>query len=216
MKQWRHKFTEDTEREITRRYIAHESTLALSREYGCGTWTIRAIAGRNGATIFPKGNKYREFSPSEIADATRRWHGGETQASIAKTLGLGQTVLSRMLTEQGVATKGPAKGSRVKSWKGGRTKSGSGYWQVRIQRDDPLSSMAARNGYVLEHRLVMARHLGRALSRDESVHHVNGDILDNRVENLQVRRGKHGKGTAYRCACCGSLDIVAVPLDTEG
>lgn len=39
---------------------------------------------------------------------------------------------------------------------------------------------------IREHRHIMQQHLGRKLSRDEHVHHLNGDSLDNRLENLVV------------------------------
>jgi hypothetical protein len=69
-----------------------------------------------------------------------------------------------------------------------------GYIRVPIQDTDPLASMQDRRGKVLEHRLVMARHLGRPLLASEDVHHKNGDRADNRLENLELWTRAHPNG----------------------
>jgi hypothetical protein len=93
------------------------------------------------------------------------------------------------------------------SWKGGRHIDRLGYAHILVPDDHPYASMRRNTRYALEHRIVMAEHLGRPLTRSETVHHINGDRQDNRTENLQLHSGRHGKGQHMRCRTCGSTDI---------
>lgn len=58
------------------------------------------------------------------------------------------------------------------------------YVYVWLSPNDPFRSMANSRGYVLEHRLIMAKSLGRPLLKSEHVHHINEGKQDNGRENL--------------------------------
>lgn len=56
----------------------------------------------------------------------------------------------------------------------------------KVPKHKMYKRISVRGKWVKEHRLVMERHLGRKMDPSEHIHHINGDGLDNRVENLQV------------------------------
>lgn len=74
------------------------------------------------------------------------------------------------------------RGERAFHWKGGRIDN-DGYIAV-IVKDHPYGLKKTNTQYILEHRLVVEKHLGRYLLPTEHVHHVNGNKKDNRIENL--------------------------------
>ncbi len=73
-------------------------------------------------------------------------------------------------------------------WKGGRVDGGQGYIWVKLQPDDFFFPMANQNRYVFEHRLVVAKALGRCLHSWEIVHHKGIKYPKGSLENKQDNR----------------------------
>lgn len=93
--------------------------------------------------------------------------------------------------------KGYFRGKNNPMWKGGSKVLKTGYVYVYVEPDSEFSPMVANGvgtGYVAEHRLVMARKLGRCLDKNETVHHKNGIKSDNSPENLELWASKHHSG----------------------
>jgi len=207
----------EQEQELIRLHNEGVSMATLEERYGCSRPTIYKALRRNGVAVAPPGRtRWRTFSDEQVDEMVRRWDAGESQSAIAKSFDTTQVIIGRALLWRGRRperrtnhSRGPAHGS----WKGGRIRWESGYVGIKVDPDDPMFAMATAGGYVPEHRLVMARSIGRVLTHHETVHHINGVRDDNDISNLQLRTTKHGSGVIMQCLDCGSRNVVATALD---
>jgi len=208
------KLTPQQQEQVVRRYEDGEQMQVLTREYGVSVGIIRKYIKRAQGTQRLNA-RWRVWHPEEI-EQLRQWiAAGDSQAQIAQRLQTHQTTVSNLMRMHHISPLyvGRPSGERHGSWKGGRHRADGGYIGVRVDPDSPYASMRSQTGYIPEHRLVMAMALGRPLTHEEQVHHKNGDRTDNRLENLQLMHGPHGKGAAWRCADCGSHNIVPDALE---
>ena len=81
-------------------------------------------------------------------------------------------------------TSGGSKSCGCSRNKGGKINS-CGYKLIYSQ---PLKK------YILEHRFVYEQHYGINLNNNQNIHHINGDRLDNRIENLELWDTSQPKG----------------------
>lgn len=81
-------------------------------------------------------------------------------------------------------------GETAGNYRGGRRESGvNGRYFSVLSHGHPHRD---QDGYVMEHRLVMEKELGRYLKKDEIIHHLDGDGHNNNISNLKLTtRKKH-------------------------
>lgn len=113
-----------------------------------------------GRTTVSRYLKYFKIPERNISDTRKlkKWSPSDDQKKKLSELGKSQI------------------GSKNPYWRGGSYINEDGYKRVRV------------NGkYILEHRLVVENSIDRKLDQHrEQVHHINGNKLDNRLENLIV------------------------------
>lgn len=176
------------------------------RRYSCTEGTIKnAIRSAGGKLTWIA----QPANDKEDASILKMHEAGLSQFKISVAIGRSQSFVTRRLRMQGIDARIVKRsGERHAMWKGGRMVDWNGYVRVLVPADDPFASMRMHDGYVLEHRLMMARKLGRPLLRTETVHHKDGNRQNNADDNLQLRQGRHGKHVVMKCADCGSHNIV--------
>lgn len=164
--------------------------------------------------------KTRSLTPAQCREFRTLREAGASFAELGKAFGVAPMTAKRGVIIAG-GTVTDSLDSRTRAEKciinSGRKRSvdayltRDGYRRVLIDADDPFFEMArpkqgadpAKTRCILEHRLVLARSIGRPMLTHETVHHKNGDPSDNRPENLELRVGRHGNGaTEAHCPTC--------------
>jgi len=197
-------FDAPTRAKIKRKWLAGVPPTHIAKGFGRSVAAVMKVLDDYG--LEPH-NKPR-FSETEKRRAKSLYESGLPFKKVAEALGRHENTIIRIIHSQhpeSVRSRYKC-GPENTNYKGGRVVH-HGYVYVRGPVEDLYSTMVEASGYVPEHRLKMARALGRPLTSHETVHHINADRTDNRLENLQLRNGRHGKGVAMVCLDCGSHNI---------
>lgn len=94
-----------------------------------------------------------------------------------------------ILSERGNKLREFRKKPRGEKWV-----SRDGYALIPGQENHPFARV---DGSVLEHRLVMEKHLGRFLQEHEIVHHIDGNRQNNDISNLELMDGRARRGVGH-------------------
>lgn len=187
----------------------------IAKRYGCNPTTISNLMRRLGLA---RGRGYGRSPAMAWRHGDRAvalYQSGLSVEEISREIGVVSDALKKVLSLRGIAIeRRPRSRSRHPDWNGGRYVNDRGY--VEVIDDDPrFASMRGSDGYTPEHRLVMAKSLGRPLKRYETVHHIDGNRENNALANLELRQGKHGNGVRFVCLDCGSHNVEALKLSTK-
>lgn len=199
-------FTSDLDA-VVAAYEGGAFVASLAERYGVSTGTVRKYLRERGVTIRKRGHGLDgptrlKLQGERLASAVRDYEAEMSLVDVARKYGVTRHTMRRALERAGTDRR---------SYRQLRVRRPDGYVLIWVAPDDPMRVMGqSRRGRVFEHRLVMARHIGRPLLPTETVHHRNGVRDDNRLENLELRQGKHGYGQAWRCCDCGSLNVEAI------
>jgi len=124
---------------------------------------------------------------------------GKSLRQIRKETGLGVNTIKRWLNKHNIATRQgdmvvkeqqSQRLSENPKWKGQHRNNG----YIYIYKPDHPN--ASKTGYVSEHRMVASEMLGRPLTKQDIIHHIDGDRTNNNEQNLFITN-KRGHRLAH-------------------
>lgn len=229
------KFTDQIEEEMARLYQSNpqKSIRVIAKLYQCSYAVVRGILLRrkvqlrdaDSAKLFVHGS--RPFTAEEESQIVADYLASPLNSILvlSRKYNCHPNRIRRLLHLRGVPRRSNAEiiphktGPLASRWKGGMTRGGN-----RIFVYCPSHPLADSRGYVRRSVLAAEKSLGRQLCEGEIVHHINGNTLDDRPENLKVFENTsahlrvhwlegdtfmHRKTTIICCICKQSLPLHA-------
>ncbi len=142
---------------------------------------IRRWLAEAGIALRKPGSSHRKKMLDPILLASMYLEHGMTILEIRQSLHVGLKPVLRALKAAGVQMR-PAHSRKKPADEHLPQKDKNGY--IRVYR--PEHPHCCADGYIREHRLVMEKHLGRYLTRNEVVHHKDQNKSNNFLENLEL------------------------------
>lgn len=183
--------------ELQAAYDDAGSISELARRLDLAYQTARYRLRKEGVTTADS----RVKDPYTGVEWQRMYDAARSLSALARELGMSNGLVRYYLLKHGITPRTSGyrspksrtyRGAAHPNWKGGTYRHSNGYI-YEYAPDHPNAPRA--KGYVLQHRLVMERALGRLLDDRELVHHRNEVKDDNRIENLEVTsRSGHMRG----------------------
>ena len=194
---------EDLDCVIKEAYLSGESTAKVARDIGLSVTAVRNSLARSGVKLRARIEALRAAKRQERGrwrkdtkglEVTQMYAEGHSIPEIARATGLSWSGVRHRLLLEGYPFRGRGeaisiarrgipnlklRGERSPNWRGGRIIDSRGY--VRINKP---GHPRATNGYVFEHILVWEEANGQELPKGWVIHHLNGIVSDNRIENL--------------------------------
>ena len=176
-------------------YISGDRVISeISIKYGVTYFGVRKILKKWGVDMttqkHPRSLRILESSKEDILKKFKAFRVGYSLASLATTYHVSYKTMRDTLIKWGVMPhtlqhrRVYGKGEEACNWKGGFYGAGKG--QKYVYKYANNHPNATKDGYVMEHRLVMEKHIGRYLTKEEIVHHRDGRKDNNVIENLEL------------------------------